>query len=100
MLAPLLEKYRVQAVFQGYDRAYERTAPIRTNRKVITDGVRYFTFGGGGMSPLSEQFEQSGLTEKYLPEFSFGHVVINGRDFSLTVYNKDGEIIDQTEFKR
>ncbi|MDD4003941.1 MAG: metallophosphoesterase [Elusimicrobiaceae bacterium] len=100
VLVPIFEKYRVQAVFQGFDHAYERTAPIRTDRKVITDGVRYFTFGAGGIPPLSEQLEENALSEKYIPQFSFGHIIVNGRDFSLTVYNKEGEIIDQTDFKR
>lgn len=99
-LVPLFEKYRVQAVFQGFNRAYERTAPIRAGRKVITDGVRYFTFGGGGLTPLDAQQDENSLVEKYLPTHNFGHIIINGRDFSLTVYNMEGEIIDQTEFKR
>ncbi|MFA6584108.1 MAG: hypothetical protein WCS77_07420 [Elusimicrobiaceae bacterium] len=99
VLSPIFDKYRVQAVFQGYDGDYERTAQIRLNRKVSTNGTRYFTFGGGGM-PLTDPDSSADWSEKFISDYTYGRVVLNGRQFKLTVYDKNGEVVDETEFKR
>ena len=50
-LAPLLERYDVDMVFNGHDHIYERSFPMRTNRRDDEHGIIYTVTGGGG-APL------------------------------------------------
>ena len=50
-LAPLLERYQVDVVFNGHDHIYERSFAMRANRRQDESGVIYVVTGGGG-APL------------------------------------------------
>ena len=92
-LAPLLEQYGVDIVFQGHDHNYERTQPIKNGAVSPEDGVMYITLGGGG-SPLYIQCSQNGWSEKFLSAYSFGDGVMTGDSFTFTAYDKENKPLD------
>ncbi len=92
-LRPLFEKHRVDAVFQGRERVYERSYPL-TEDAVAEGGIVYITLGGGGR-PVSAPLEETGeWSEKFLAEPHFAEGRVNGRLFTLMVYGRDGTVLD------
>ena len=98
-LEPLLLKYKVDMVFQGHDHNYERTMPVREGLSDEAAGIVYITLGGGG-STLYMQRRNEPWSEKFLPTYHFAFIEIKDQDFSMSVYNKDGEVIDSLEIQK
>ncbi len=95
-LEPLFLKYKVDLVFQGHDHDYERTTPVRAGAPDEAEGIVYVTLGGGG-STLYIQRRNEDWSEKFLPTYSFAYAEVADKAFTMTVYNKDGEVIDTLE---
>jgi len=99
VLEPLLEKYKVDLVFQGHDHDYERTKPIKGGLVDEAEGIIYVTLAGGG-SPLYFQRTQADWSEKFIPVYHFAYVEIKDANLKMNVYDKDGKIIDTLEIQK
>jgi predicted phosphodiesterase len=98
-LAPLLEKYKVDLVFQGHDHNYERTLPIKDGLVNQDEGIVYVTLGGGG-SPLYFQRNAAEWSEKFQPVYHFAYVEIKDSRLLMTVYDKESKVIDTLEIQK
>lgn len=92
-LAPLFEKHQVDVVFQGHDHGYERTQPLKKGLVSPEDGVIYITLAGGG-SPLYIQTTQNDWSEKYAPAYNFADARLDGDNFTLNVFDREGKPLD------
>ncbi|MEW5905408.1 MAG: metallophosphoesterase family protein [Elusimicrobiota bacterium] len=92
-LRPLFEKHQVDAVFQGHERAYERTAPLAED-SVTEGGIVYITLGGGGRPTAAPREEAAEWSEKFVAGHHFAEGRVNGRLFTLMTYGKDGTVLD------
>jgi len=92
-LRPLFEKHRVDAVFQGRERVYERSYPLAEDA-VTEGGIVYITLGGGGRPVSAPPGEAAEWSEKFLAEPHFAEGRLNGRLFTLMVYGRDGTVLD------
>jgi len=92
-LEPLFLKHRVDLVFQGHDHNYERTMPVKEGLPDEAGGIVYVTLGGGG-STLYIQRRNADWSEKFLPTYNFSFLEINEKSLNMSVYNKDGEVLD------
>ena len=90
-LAPLLERYQVDVVFNGHDHIYERSFPMRGNRRA-DDGVVYVVTGGGG-APLYP-VDAGEWTACATSVHHCCIVSINGPHLRWQVYDLDGVLID------
>jgi predicted phosphodiesterase len=98
-LEPLLLKYKVDVVFQGHDHDYERTVPLNMGQPDEADGIVYVTLGGGG-STLYIQRRNEEWSEKFLPTYHFAEVKVGEKSLNMSVYDKDGEVIDTLEIQK
>ena len=98
-LEPLLLKHKVDIVFQGHDHNYERTVPIKEGLPDEAEGIVYITLAGGG-STLYIQRRNESWSEKFLPTYHFAFIEVKDRIFNMSVYNKDGEVIDSLEIQK
>lgn len=98
-LEPLFLKYKVDIVFQGHDHDYERTMPVKEGLPDEAEGIVYITLAGGG-STLYIQRRNEEWSEKFLPTYHFAFAEVKDKVFSLSVYNKDGEMIDSLEIQK
>lgn len=87
-ILPLLEKYDVTMAFAGHDHLYERSKK----------GNIYFIIAGGGGAPLygaTQNLKQNPYSQLVLAEHHYAIVQASLNEFSLTVRNGSGDIIDQ-----
>jgi len=106
-LIPVLEKYRVDMVFNGHDHHYERSYPIRDgsiadHQDAHTQGITYIVTGGGGRG---NNFWRSRLKKgpwcAYMEDtFHVTHVEIDRGLLTLKAMNDRGEIIDKTTIQK
>lgn len=92
-LEPLFVKHGVDVVFQGHDHDYERTVPLKDGVPDEADGVVYVTLGGGG-APLYIQRRNEEWSEKFVPSYTFAVADVKAGALNMTVYNKDGDVVD------
>ena len=98
-LEPLLLKHHVDLVFQGYNRNYERTKPVKEGLVDEAEGITYITLGGGGRA-LSVQARNEAWSDKYLPSYHFALAEVKDKHLQLTVYGKDGAVLDSFEIQK
>ena len=91
-LAPLLEQYQVDVVFNGHDHIYERSFPMRANRRDDESGVIYVVTGGGG-APLYPV--DAGEWTAFATSVHHCCIVsIDGPHLRWRIYDLDGEGVD------
>lgn len=88
-LIPLLEKYKVSAVFSGHDHDYERSS---------FNNIYFFVTGGGG-APLYTQTRQIPESQKFISAYNYVILKITKSKIKVIVYDIDGNAIDQIEIK-
>jgi predicted phosphodiesterase len=98
-LEPLLLKYGVDVVFQGHDHDYERTVPLNMGQPDEAEGIVYLTLGGGGSTPYIQR-RNADWSEKFLPTYHFAVVQVADKALTMSVYDKDGEVIDTLEIQK
>jgi len=85
-LCPLLEKYKVNAVFSGHDHNYERAGPV--------NGVLYIVTGGAG-APLRGKKSENSWSRTF---FSAYHYIVADYDrksgFKIQAKDLSGAVID------
>ncbi|MFH1619177.1 MAG: metallophosphoesterase [bacterium] len=99
VLAPVLEKHKVDMVFSGHDHDYERTHPIRNGVRSDADGIIYLTVGGGGQ-PLYIQRIHADWSAKFMPVYHFAWFQIRGKELRMDVYDREGRIIDTLQLRK
>ncbi|HWQ53896.1 MAG TPA: metallophosphoesterase [Bryobacteraceae bacterium] len=89
-LVPLLEKYKVHAVFSGHDHNYQRH---------VKDGVQYIVTGGGGapLYPVDGPIE--GMTRKVVSTEHYVQVKVEGKTARLEAVALDGSVIEAFEIR-
>jgi HEAT repeat protein len=91
-LAPLLERYQVDMVFNGHDHIYERSFPMRAGRREDESGIIYVVTGGGG-APLYpvDAGEWTGFATS---THHYCAVSIDGPHLRLQVCDLNGDVVD------
>lgn len=92
-LEPLFEKYGVDMVFQGHDRNYERTKPLKTDMP-DENGVIYITLGGGG-GKRNDPEAQNDWSEFFSEKAHYAYLTVQDKKLEMKVYDSDGEILDE-----
>jgi 3',5'-cyclic AMP phosphodiesterase CpdA len=88
-LVPLLEKYKVTAIFSGHDHTYQHHEQ---------NGVHYVVTGGGG-APLNHVDQPLPFTKKALSTEHFVTVDVTGNTATLRATGLDGKILDEFQLK-
>ncbi|MFT7618327.1 MAG: putative phosphodiesterase [Planctomycetota bacterium] len=100
-LVPLLDKHKVDVVWNGHIHSYERTWPLRGGKATkADDGTLYMVTGGGGgpletAGPIRPSFQN---TVKHGHHFCF--VAINGKTFEMKAYDVDGKLFDMLKIEK
>ena len=95
-LVPLLEKHKVDVVFNGHDHHYARIQPL--SEKAGGHGVVYFVTGGGG-APLHTPTEQPWAASVY----GGHHFIIceaSPERFGVEARTPEGKVIDRFTIER
>ncbi len=98
-LEPLLLKHKVDLVLQGHDHNYERTMPIKEGIPDEEAGIVYLTLGGGGSTPYIQRRNED-WSEKFLPTYHYAFGEVKERSLAITIYNKDGEVLDTLQLQK
>lgn len=98
-LEPLFLKYKVDLVLQGHDHDYERTKPVREGLADDNNGIVYITLAGGGR-PLYFQRTNADWSDKFLPVYHFAYFEMRDKNLKMTVYDKEGRVIDTLEMQK
>jgi 3',5'-cyclic AMP phosphodiesterase CpdA len=85
-LEPLLEKYRVQAVFAGHEHFYERHTPQK--------GVQHFISGAGGQLRLLNVNRTKDTAAAFDTDNSFMAVRIKGDELYFEAISRRGVTVD------
>jgi 3',5'-cyclic AMP phosphodiesterase CpdA len=88
---PLLEKYKVTAVFNGHDHNYQHH---------IKNGVHYIVTGGGGAPLYEVDSPVPGVTQAVEKIEHFVIIEVDGREARLEAKALDGRLIERIDFKR
>lgn len=91
-LAPLLEQYQVDLVFNGHDHIYERSFPMQDNRREDESGIIYVVTGGGG-APLYP-VDAGEWTAFATSVYHYCIVSIDGPHLRWRTCSLDGEVVD------
>jgi predicted phosphodiesterase len=96
---PVLERYKIDIVFQGHDHVYARSFPMREGKPVVgsaaggPSGIVYFTFDSGSGSKYNDWKE--GIPNVYSAQHwqgnvpSFSDISVVGDKLSVTTYRTD-----------
>ena len=103
---PIFDKARVDVVFSGHDHRYSRSYPIK-REKIDEDGVIYFDMGSSGNKwrSFEENVLSDGLHASVLKikeeAMTLGAIChVKKDEFSLNVYDINGNIQDSFSFKK
>jgi hypothetical protein len=91
LLLPLAKEYGVQMIFSGHDHVYERFQPVFGVVSMITAG------GGGSLYPLRKH---DSLSSKFLSQYHFVNVDIEGDTCQLNALDDEGNSIDTLTIHR
>ncbi len=88
-ILPLLEQYRVNAVFSGHCHNYERC---------LYKGI-YFIVSGGAGSRLYDKTRNSPYSQKFIKQFHYCRLDNSGDRVLVSVIDINGDLIDEFELK-
>jgi predicted MPP superfamily phosphohydrolase len=87
-LVPMMEKYKVTAMFNGHDHNYQRYEK---------KGINYVTTGGGGAPLYDVDMPPAYITRKVEKTENFVHVMVDGKHASMEAIAIDGRVIDRID---
>jgi acid phosphatase type 7 len=87
-LIPMLEKYKVTAMFNGHDHNYQHFEK---------NGIRYITTGGGGAPLYDVDMPPAYITKKVEMTENFVRVRVDGKKAVAEAVGIDGRVIDKFE---
>jgi predicted phosphodiesterase len=85
-LVPMMEKYKVTAMFNGHDHNYQRYEK---------QGIQYVTTGGGGAPLYDVDMPPAYITRKVEKTENFVRVRVDGRQAIVEAFAIDGRVIDR-----
>ena len=91
LLMPLMKEHGVQMIFSGHDHVYERFQPVDGTVNIITAG------GGGSLYPLREY---DVLSARFLSQYHFVHVDIEGLTCRVDAIDDAGHVFDSFVMQR
>ncbi len=91
LLMPLMKEHGVQMIFSGHDHVYERFQPVDGTVNIITAG------GGGSLYPLREY---DVLSTRFLSQYHFVHVDIEGNTCRVDAIDDAGHVFDSFVMQR
>ncbi|MBV1928571.1 MAG: metallophosphoesterase [Gammaproteobacteria bacterium] len=100
-LVELIDKYKVDIVWNGHIHSYERTWPLRSNKATAPDkGTLYMVTGGGG-GPL----EMAGPIRPYFQNtvkhgHHFCYVAVNGKTLEIKSFDLEGRLFDMLKIEK
>jgi len=89
-LAPMFEKYRVDAAFFGHDHNYQR---------YLKNGVQYITTGGGGAPLYDVKMPDPAIVQKVVSIENFVTASVEGKTARFTALDIDGNKLDELEIR-
>jgi predicted phosphodiesterase len=89
-LMPLLEQYKVQAMFCGHDHNYQHH---------VKNGVHYVITGGGGAPLYPVDAPMEGITQTVISTEHHVRLKVEPGKATLTALGLDGTVLDQFEIK-
>lgn len=99
-LVPLYDRFGATAVMSGHVHQYERTFPMRGGQ-VSSEGVTYFTLGGGGggltSNPTPWRFD---FSKNRRTAHHFALVTATASEFHVQVYDWDNQLFDEWKVRR
>ena len=90
-LVPLMEKYKVHAVFSGHDHNYQHH---------LNNGIHYIVTGGGGAPLYPVDGPIPGITQKAESVDNFTHIKVDGRLAQIKAYTPDGREIETIDLSQ
>jgi len=99
-LVPLYEQHGVDIVWGGHIHTYERTLPIRGGKVVEKGGVIYMITGGSGGQLEAPAPSRSYFAAKFLRDYHYCYVVVNGKSLRMEAYDLEGRLFDWLELHK
>ena len=99
-IVPVLDRHRVDVVFNGHNHIYERTKPLRADAVVEPGaGTVYVTTGGGGkeLQGVGPPAEWTAHSER---AFHFTRVAVDGDEIRLQMVRADGSVGDDVAWRK
>jgi len=87
-VVPLMEKFKISAVFNGHDHNYQHH---------LKGGVHYIVTGGGGAPLYSVDAPLAGITQKVESIEHYVGIQVNGKTAKMQAFALDGRVIDTIE---
>ena len=96
---PIVDRHRVDVVFNGHDHNYERSRPLRGDTVVGTGEGTIYVIAAGLGAPLYDNGAQwwTATSEK-VSTYGIGEVTPDR--FSFTAYRLDGTVVDEFELTK
>jgi len=92
-LCSILEKHRVDVVFNGHNHNYERIYPMYGQKRDDQEGVHYVITGGGGAPLYPVEGDWFTVTCEKVNNYTV--VDVNGPVCTLVAYALDGRVLDR-----
>ncbi len=93
LLCPLLEKGKVDLVFNGHNHNYERIYPMKDRKRDDEAGVPYIITGGGGAPLYPVQSDWFTVTAESVNHYCV--LDVQGVELTLVAYTTDGRVLDR-----
>lgn len=94
VVCPILEKYRVDLVFNSHTIVYERSHPIRNGKIDLAQGIVYVVAGGAGNYDRWFHAKRAWHTAQALGVPHFVHLSIADRRLELQAIDYQGRLFD------
>jgi hypothetical protein len=101
VLLPLYERYGVDLVTAGHDHHYERSWPVRENRRVPDGcGPVHVLSGGGGASRYARDITNTSLLATAQRLYQYVELIVGPDRIQGRVVDRGGQVVDEFSVRR
>jgi hypothetical protein len=101
VLLPLYERYGVDLVTAGHDHHYERSWPVRENRRVPDGcGPVHVLSGGGGASRYARDITNTTLLATAQRVYQYVELIVGPDRIQGRVVDRGGQVVDEFSVRR